>query len=97
MKSFRDRHQRTFGAVHFSVGRGVPSAQAVLSTAMNSSRGSGPPSSTRAQLDRVRAMLGQETVGIARIAKDTRLTRQTVYRIKDAASAKVALVAWERR
>jgi hypothetical protein len=46
------------------------------------------PSYTRAQLDR--AMLGQEAV--ARIAKETRLTRQTVYRIKEA-----ALAAWERR
>ena len=28
-------------------------------------------------------MLGQEAVAIARIAKETGLTRQTIYRIKD--------------
>jgi putative DNA-invertase from lambdoid prophage Rac len=43
----------------------------------------------------VRAMLGQQTVGIAQIAKETGLTRQTVYRIKgDPAGAEGALVAW---
>ena len=42
-----------------------------------------PPRSTREQFDKVRAMLGQQAVGIAQIAKDTGLTRQTVYRIKD--------------
>jgi putative DNA-invertase from lambdoid prophage Rac len=53
------------------------------------------PSFTRAQLAKVRNMLGQEAVGIARIAKETGLTRQTVYRIKDdPASAEAALVAW---
>jgi putative DNA-invertase from lambdoid prophage Rac len=40
-------------------------------------------------------MLGQEAVGIARIAKDTGLTRQTVYRIKeDPATAEAALAVW---
>jgi putative DNA-invertase from lambdoid prophage Rac len=54
------------------------------------------PSYTRAQLDQVRAMLGEEAVGVARIGTETRLTRQTVYRIKDdPASAEAALVAWE--
>jgi DNA invertase Pin-like site-specific DNA recombinase len=53
------------------------------------------PSYTRAQLDHVRAMLGQEAVGIARIAAETGLTRQTVYRIKDdPGGAEAALVAW---
>ena len=53
------------------------------------------PSFTRDQLNKVRAMLGQQTVGIARIAKETSLTRQTVYRIKDdPAGAEGALVAW---
>jgi DNA invertase Pin-like site-specific DNA recombinase len=53
------------------------------------------PSFTRAQFDQVRAMLGQEAVGIAMIAKETGLTRQTVYRIKDdPVSAEAALVAW---
>jgi hypothetical protein len=28
-------------------------------------------------------MLGQQAVGVALIARDTRLTRQTIYRIKD--------------
>jgi putative DNA-invertase from lambdoid prophage Rac len=56
------------------------------------------PSFTRAQLAKVRNMLGQEAVGIARIAKETGLTRQTVYRIKeDPASAEAALVAWGLR
>jgi putative DNA-invertase from lambdoid prophage Rac len=53
------------------------------------------PSYTREQLVKVRAMLGQQAVGIARIAKETRLTRQTVYRIKgDPAGAEGTLVAW---
>jgi putative DNA-invertase from lambdoid prophage Rac len=53
------------------------------------------PSFTRAELDKVCAMLGQEAVGIARIATEIGLTRQTVYRIKDdPASAEAALVAW---
>jgi putative DNA-invertase from lambdoid prophage Rac len=53
------------------------------------------PSYTREQLDAVRAMLGRQTVGIAQIAKDTELTRQTVYRIKgDPSGAEAALAAW---
>jgi putative DNA-invertase from lambdoid prophage Rac len=53
------------------------------------------PSFTRDQFVKVRAMLGQQTVGIAQIAKETGLTRQTVYRIKgDPAGAEAALVAW---
>ena len=53
------------------------------------------PSYTREQFHTVRAMLGRETVGIAQIAKDTGLTRQTVYRIKDdPASAEAALSTW---
>jgi putative DNA-invertase from lambdoid prophage Rac len=40
-------------------------------------------------------MLGQEMVGIAQIAKETGLTRQTVYRIKgDPPGAEDALAAW---
>jgi DNA invertase Pin-like site-specific DNA recombinase len=50
------------------------------------------PSYTRQQFAMVRDMLGQEAVGIARIAKETGLTRQTVYRIKsDPAAAEEAL------
>jgi hypothetical protein len=42
-----------------------------------------------------RTLLSQEAVGIALIAKETGLTRQTIYRIKDApASAEAALAAW---
>src|SRR5262245_8914073 len=53
------------------------------------------PSYTREQLNKVRAMLGQQAVGIAQIAKQTGLTRQTVYRIKgDPAGAEAALTAW---
>jgi len=53
------------------------------------------PSYTREQFHTVRAMLGRETVGIAQIAKDTGLTRQTVYRIQDdPASAEAALSTW---
>jgi hypothetical protein len=37
-------------------------------------------------------MVGQEAVGIAHIAMETGLSRQTIYRIKEA-----ALAAWERR
>jgi putative DNA-invertase from lambdoid prophage Rac len=53
------------------------------------------PSFTREQFVKVRAKLGQEAVGIAQIARETGLTRQTVYRIKsDPAGAEGALVAW---
>jgi putative DNA-invertase from lambdoid prophage Rac len=53
------------------------------------------PSYTRAQFATVRGMLGQEAVGIAAIAKQTGLSRQTVYRIKDdPAGAEAALAAW---
>ena len=53
------------------------------------------PSYTRPQFDQVRALLAQEAVGIARIAKETGLTRQTVYRIKgDPAGGEAALAAW---
>jgi DNA invertase Pin-like site-specific DNA recombinase len=53
------------------------------------------PSFKREQFVQVRAMLGQEAVGIAQIAKETGLTRQTVYRIKgDPTGAEVALAAW---
>ena len=41
------------------------------------------PSFTREQFVKVRSMLGQQAVDIARIAKETGLTQQTVYRIKD--------------
>ncbi len=50
---------------------------------------------TREQFNKVRAMLGQETVSIAHIARETGLTRQTVYRIKgDPAGAEGALGVW---
>jgi putative DNA-invertase from lambdoid prophage Rac len=53
------------------------------------------PSFTREQFVKVCAMLRQEAVGIAQIARETGLTRQTVYRIKgDPAGAEGALVAW---
>jgi putative DNA-invertase from lambdoid prophage Rac len=53
------------------------------------------PSYTRRQFEQVRELLGQEAVGMARIAKETGLTRQTVYRIKDdPTSAEAALAAW---
>jgi putative DNA-invertase from lambdoid prophage Rac len=53
------------------------------------------PSFTRSQFAQVRDMLSQEAVGIARISKETGLTRQTVYRIKDdPAGSEAALAAW---
>jgi DNA invertase Pin-like site-specific DNA recombinase len=53
------------------------------------------PSFTRAQLAKVRNMLGQEAVGIAQIAKETGLSRQTIYGIKDdPAGAEATLAAW---
>jgi DNA invertase Pin-like site-specific DNA recombinase len=49
----------------------------------------------RLQFMKVRSMLGQQAVGIAQIAKETSLTRQTVYRIKDdPAGAEAASVVW---
>jgi putative DNA-invertase from lambdoid prophage Rac len=53
------------------------------------------PSYTRQQFTTVRHMLGHDAVGIARIAKETGLTRQTVYRIKkDPTATEAALAAW---
>jgi putative DNA-invertase from lambdoid prophage Rac len=53
------------------------------------------PSFTRDQFAKVRDMLNRDAVGIARIAKEAGLTRQTIYRIKDdPAGAEAALVAW---
>jgi hypothetical protein len=54
-----------------------------------------PISFKREQLTKVRAVLGQQAVGIAQIARETGLTRQTIYRIKDdAAGAEAALGVW---
>jgi putative DNA-invertase from lambdoid prophage Rac len=53
------------------------------------------PSYTREQFARVRDMLAQDAVGIARIANESGLSRQTIYRIKDdPAAAEAALAAW---
>ena len=53
------------------------------------------PSYTRDQFNKVRDMLRQEAVGIAHIATEAGLSRQTVYRIKDdPAGAEAALAAW---
>jgi len=53
------------------------------------------PSYSREQYSLVQAMLGQET-GIAEIAKEVGLTRQTVYRIqRDPVGAEAALTAWK--
>ena len=56
------------------------------------------PSYTRDQLNKVRNMLAEGAVGIAQVAKETGLTRQTVYRIKgDPAGSEAVLVAWGLR
>jgi putative DNA-invertase from lambdoid prophage Rac len=53
------------------------------------------PSYTRGQFSAVNDMIGHEAVGIAQIAKATKLSRQTVYRIKeDPAAAEAVLAAW---
>jgi putative DNA-invertase from lambdoid prophage Rac len=53
------------------------------------------PSFTRAQFAKAQEMLGHPAVGIAQIAKETALTLQTVYRIKeDPAGSEAALTAW---
>jgi putative DNA-invertase from lambdoid prophage Rac len=53
------------------------------------------PSFTRRQFDQARTLLGQGAVGITRVAKETGLSRQTVYRIKgNPASAEASLAAW---
>ncbi len=53
------------------------------------------PSYTRAQLDQVRDMLGQDA-GHSAISKATGLTRAVVWRIEtDPAKAEAALAAWE--
>jgi putative DNA-invertase from lambdoid prophage Rac len=53
------------------------------------------PSFTREQFAKVRDMLGQQAVGVARIAEETGLSRQTIYRIKDdPAGSEAALAAW---
>jgi putative DNA-invertase from lambdoid prophage Rac len=52
------------------------------------------PSYTREQFNQVHEMLRQQAVGVAQIAKHTKLTRQTIYRIKDnPAGAEAALAA----
>jgi putative DNA-invertase from lambdoid prophage Rac len=54
------------------------------------------PSYTREQFEAARAMLGNQALGIAQIAKDAGLTRRTVYRIKDdPASVEAALSVWD--
>jgi DNA invertase Pin-like site-specific DNA recombinase len=53
------------------------------------------PTYTRGDLAKVHDMLSQGAVGIAHIARETGLSRQTVYRIKhDPAGAEAALAAW---
>jgi putative DNA-invertase from lambdoid prophage Rac len=53
------------------------------------------PSYTRQRLAKVRDMLGEH--GVAAIAKEAGLSRQTVYRIQDdPAGAEAALTAWDR-
>jgi putative DNA-invertase from lambdoid prophage Rac len=53
------------------------------------------PSYTREQHGKARDMLTAGTIGIAQIAKETNLTRQTVYRIKgDPAGSEAVLAAW---
>jgi putative DNA-invertase from lambdoid prophage Rac len=53
------------------------------------------PSYTREQFAKVRDMLGQAAMGIAAIANEVGLSRQTVYRIKgDPTECEAALAAW---
>jgi len=53
------------------------------------------PSYTREQFNKVREMMGLETAGVSRIAEETGLSRQTIYRIKDNPdSAEAALANW---
>jgi putative DNA-invertase from lambdoid prophage Rac len=53
------------------------------------------PSYTREQYDHARALMSQDSVGVTRVAKETGLSRQTVYRIQDdPAGAEAALAAW---
>ena len=53
------------------------------------------PELQRDQFNAARAMLGQEALGIAQIAKETGLMRQAVYRIKDdPVGAEAALAMW---
>jgi DNA invertase Pin-like site-specific DNA recombinase len=53
------------------------------------------PSYSREQFERARELLGRQAVGVAQIARDTKLTRQTIYRIKDdPAGSEAALAAW---
>ncbi len=56
------------------------------------------PGYTRDRFNEVRDMLRQEAVSIAQIARETGLTRQTVYRIKgNPAGAETAWFAWGMR
>lgn len=55
------------------------------------------PSFDRRQFNTVREMLGRKTA-VAQIAKDTGLTRQTIYRIQDnPAACEALLAAWDTR
>src|SRR5215471_3717524 len=54
------------------------------------------PSYTREQMTKAKDMLALESVGVADIAREVGLSRQTVYRIKDdPAGCEEALTAWE--
>ena len=55
------------------------------------------PSYTREQLETAQNMMGQSAT-VSDIAKNTGLSRQTVYRIKDdPAGAEASLTAWDER
>lgn len=65
----------------------------VKATEPNAYRGR-KPSFTRSQMETVREMLAQDA-GISVIAKSTGLSRQAIYRVKDApAEAEAALMKW---
>jgi putative DNA-invertase from lambdoid prophage Rac len=53
------------------------------------------PSYTRQQYEHARTLLSQDTCGVTRVAKETGLSRQTVYRLRDdPVGAEAALAAW---
>jgi len=61
---------------------GASSANANGGVCVNRGTGAGKPSYSREQYDAVRDLLSRDA-GISVIAKSTRLTRQTIYRIKE--------------
>jgi putative DNA-invertase from lambdoid prophage Rac len=98
-KAVRDALRGSMAATAQAAGRSVEGCSEGRNRAAKAKDGAAylgrKPSYTCRQFTMARHMLGHDAVGIARIAKETGLTRQTIYRIKDdPAGAEAALTVW---